>query len=92
MAGWLDAMDMNLGKLWELVRDREAWHATVHGTVKKAEHQRSDAFEWWCWRICLRVPWTARRANQSILREIYPEYSLEELMLQLKLQIFGHLM
>ena len=61
-------------------------------TVKKAEHQRSDAFEWWCWRICLRVPWTARRANQSILREINPEYSLEELMLQLKLQIFGHLM
>ena len=60
--------------------------------VKKAEHQRSDAFEWWCWRRCLRVPWTARKANQSILREINPEYSLEGLMLQLKLQFFGHLM
>ena len=54
-------------------------------TLKKTEHQRSDAFEWWCWRRCLRVPWTSRRANQSILREINPEYSLEGLMLQLKL-------
>ena len=61
-------------------------------TVKKAEHQRSDAFEWWCWRICLRVPWTARRANQSILREINPVYFLERLMLTLKLQYFCHLM
>ena len=61
-------------------------------TVKKAEHQRIDAFELWCWRRLLRVPWTARRSNQSILREISPGYSLEGLMLKLKLQYFGHLM
>jgi len=61
-------------------------------TVKKAEHQRIDAFELWCWRRVLRVPWTARRSNQSILKEISPEYSLEGLMLKLKLQYFGHLM
>ena len=60
--------------------------------VKKAEHQRVDAFELWCWRRLLRVPWTARRSNQSILKEISPEYSLEGLMLKLKLQYFGHLM
>ena len=58
-------------------------------TIKKAEHQRIDAFEPWCWRRLLRVPWTARRSNQSILKEISPEYSLEELMLKLKLQYFG---
>ena len=61
-------------------------------TVKKAECQRIDAFELWCWRILLGVPWTARRSNQSILKEISPEYSLEGLMLKLKLQYFGHLM
>ena len=61
-------------------------------TVKKAEHWRIDAFELWCWRILLRVPWTARRSNQSILTEISPEYSLEGLMLKLKLLYFGHLM
>ena len=61
-------------------------------TIKKAEHQRNDAFELWCWRRLLRVPWTARRSNQFILREISPEYSLEGLMLKLKLQYFGHLM
>ena len=61
-------------------------------TVKKAECQRIDASELWCWRRLLRVPWTARRSNQSILREINPEYSLEGLMLKLKLQNFGHLM
>ena len=61
-------------------------------TIKKAEHQRSDAFELWCWRRLLRVPWTARRSNQSTLKEISPEYSLEGLMLKLKLQYFGHLM
>ena len=61
-------------------------------TIKKAEHQRIDAFELWCWKKTLRVPWTARRSNQSILREISPEYSLEGLMLKLKLQYFGHLM
>ena len=61
-------------------------------TVKKAENRRIDAFELWCWRRLLRVPWTARRSSQSILKEINPEYSLEGLMLKLKLQYFGHLM
>ena len=61
-------------------------------TIKKPEHQRTDAFRLWCWRRLLRVPWTARRSNQSILKEISPEYSLEGLMLKLKLQYFGHLM
>ena len=61
-------------------------------TIKKAEHKRTDASELWCWRRLLRVPWTARRSNQSILKEISPEYSLEGLMLKLKLQYFGHLM
>ena len=65
---------------------RERW------TIKKAERQRIDAFEMWCWRRLLRVPWTARRSNQSTLKEINPEYSLEGLMLKLKLQYFGHLM
>ena len=64
----------------------ESWN------IKKAEHWRIDAFELWCWRKLLRVPWTARRSNQSILKEINPEYSLEGLMLKLKLQSFGHLM
>ena len=61
-------------------------------TMKKAERQRIDVFELWCWRRLLRVPWTARRSNQSILKEISPEYSLEGLMFELKLQYFGHLM
>ena len=61
-------------------------------TIKKAEHRRIDAFELWCWRKLLRVPWTARRSNQSIIKEISPEYSLEGLMWKLKLQYFGHLM
>ena len=61
-------------------------------TIMKAEHQRIDAFKLWCWRRLLRVPWRARRSNQSILKEINPEYSLEGLMLKLKLQYFGHLM
>ena len=61
-------------------------------TIKKAEHQRIDAFELWCWRRLLRVPWTSRRSNQSILKEICPEYSLEGLMLKLKRQYFDHLM
>ena len=60
--------------------------------MKKAEHRKIDAFEWWCWRRLLRVPWTARRSNQSILKEISPGCSLEGLMLKLKLQYFGHLM
>ena len=66
--------------------DYESW------TIKKTECQRIDAFELWYWRRLLRVPWTARRSNQSILKEISPECSLEELMLKLKLQYFGHLM
>ena len=61
-------------------------------TIKKAEHQRFDAIKLWCWRRLLKVPWTARRSNQSILREIKPEYSLEGLILKLKLQYFGYLM
>ena len=60
-------------------------------TLKKAEHQRMDAFELWCWKRLLRVPWTAKRSNQSILKEISPEYSLEGLMLKVKLQYFGYL-
>ena len=67
-------------------------HGFESSTVKKAEHWRIDAFELWCWRRLLRLPWTARRSNQSILKEISPEYSLEGLMLKLKLQYFGHFM
>jgi len=66
--------------------DVESW------TIRKAEYQRIDAFKLWCWRRLLRVPWTARRSNQSIVKEINPQYSLEGLMLKLKLQYFGHLM
>ena len=69
-----------------VTHEYESW------TVMKAEHGRIDAFEMWCWRRLLRVPWTARRSNQSVLKEISPEYSLEGLMLKLKLQYFGHLM
>ena len=69
-----------------MVLPGESW------TIKKAEHQKIDAFELWCWRRLLRVSWTARISNQSILKEIGPEYSLEGLMLKLKLQFFGHLM
>ena len=67
-------------------------HICESWTIKKAEHRRINAFELWCWRRLLRVPWTTRRSNQSILKEISPEYSLEVLMLKLKLQYFGHLM
>ena len=67
-------------------------HGCESWIVKKAEHQRVDAFELWCWRRLLKVPWTAGRSNQLILREINPEYTLEELMLTLKLQYFGQLM
>ena len=67
-------------------------YACESWTKKKAEHRRTDAFELWCWRRLLRVPWTARRSNQSILKEISPDCSLEGLMLKLKLQSFGHLM
>ena len=72
-----------------------AFPVVMHGcegwTTKKAESQRIDAFELWCWRRLLRVPWTARKSNQSTLKEINPEYPLEELMMKLKLQYFGHL-
>ena len=67
-------------------------HGCESWTIKKAECQRTDVFELWCWRRLLRVPWTARRSNQSILKQISPEYSLEGLMLKLKLQYFGHRM
>ena len=98
---WLDgitvSMDMSLSRLQALMIDRETWCAAVHGvakswTIKKAEHQRIDAFELWCWRRLLRVPWTARRSSQSNLKEISPGCSLEGLMLKLKLPYFGHLM
>ena len=85
MTRWLegitDSMDMSLGKLQELVMDREAWHAVVHGIIKKTEHQSIGSFELRCWRRLLRVLWTARRSNQSILKEINLEYSLEGLRL-----------
>ena len=86
------------GKLWSKVRIVKAmvFPVVMYGckswTIKKAEHQRIDGFELWCWRRLLRVPWTARRFNQSILKEISPVCSLEKLMLKLKLQYFGHLM
>ena len=67
-------------------------HGCESWTVKKAERQRIDVFKLWCWRRILKVPWTAKRSNQSILREINPKYSLEGLMLKVKLQYFGHLM
>jgi len=86
--------DITLSTKVHLVRAM-AYPVVMYGceswTIKKAEHQRIDAFELWCWRRLLRVPWTARRSNQSILKEIGPEYSLEGLMLKLKLQYFGHL-
>ena len=94
--GITDSMDMSLSELRELVMDREAWRAAIHAVPKswtvKAEGQRIDAFELWCWRRLLRVPWTARRSNQSILKEINTGISLEGMMLKLKLQYFGHLM
>ena len=94
---------MSLSKLQELVMNREAWCAAVHGVAKSHTRLsdwtelnwttgRTDAFELWCWGRLLRVPWTARRSNQSTLKEINPEYSLKRLMVKLKLQYFGHLM
>jgi len=91
----LKSRDISLSTKVHLVKAM-VFPVVMHGceswTIKKAEHQRIDAFELWCWRRLLRVPWTARRSNQSILKEISPGYSLEGLMLKLKLQYFGHLM
>ena len=91
----LKSRDMTLPSKVHLVKAMVfpvVMHGCVIWTIKKAEHHRIDAFEPWCWRRLLRVPWTARRSNQSILKEIGPEYSLAGLRLKLKLQYFGHLM
>ena len=91
----LKSQDINLPTKVHLVKAM-VFPVVVYGceswTIKKAEHRRIDDFEWWCWRRFLRIPWTARRSNKSIAKEINPEYSLEGLMLKLKLQYFGHLM
>ena len=91
----LKSRDINLWSKVHLVKAM-VFPVVMHGckswTIKKAEHQRMDTFELWCWRRLLRVPWTAKTPNQSILKEISPNYSLEGLMLRLKLQYFGHLM
>ena len=84
--------DKDLIHFFNFLRNIHTLFQVSHVAIKKAECQRIDAFELWCWRRLLRVPWTARRSNQSILKEIIPEYSLEGLMLKLKLQYFGHLM
>ena len=82
-----------MGKQWKQWQTLFSWSKiTESWTIKKAEHWRIDAFELWCWRKLLRVPWTMRRSNQSILKEINPKYSLERWMIKLKLQYFGHLM
>ena len=91
----LKSKDITLQKMVHLVKDM-AFPMVIYGceswTIKKAEHRRTDAFKLWYWRRLLRVPWTARRSSQSILKEISPEYSLAGLMLKLKLQYCGHLM
>ena len=91
----LKIRDITLQKKIRLVKAMffsVAMYGCESWTTKKVEHRRTDAFELWCWRRLLRVPWTARRSNQSILKEIGPEHSLEGLMLMLKFQYFGHLM
>ena len=93
--GILKSRDITLPRKAHLVKAMVfpvVMYACEHWTVKKAEHRRIGVFELWCWRRLLRVPWTARRSNQSILKEISPGRSLEGMMLQLKLQYFGHLM
>ena len=92
----LKSRDIALPTKVHLVKAMTIFPVVMYGceswTIKKAEHQRIDAFELWCWRRLFRVPWTARRSNQSILKEIHPGYSMEGLMLKLKIQYFGHLM
>ena len=88
----LKSRDMTLPTKVHLVKAMVVMYGCESWTVKKAEHRRIDAFELWCWRRLLRVPWTARRSNQSILKEVSPGCSLEGLILKLKLQYFGHLM
>ena len=88
----LKSIEITWKRMFRLVKAVVVMYGCESWTVKKAECQRIDAFELWCWRRLLRVPWTARRSNQSILKEINPEYSLEGLMLKLKFQYFGHLM
>ena len=88
----LKSRDITLPTKVHLVYGFSSSHVWMWELDYKAEHRRIDAFELWCWRRLLRVPWTARRSNQSILKEISPEYSLEGLILKLKLQYFGHLM
>ena len=88
----LKSRDITLPTKVHLVKAMVVIYGCESWTIKKSEHRRMDAYELWCWRRLLRVPWTSRRSNQSILKEISPEYSLEGLMLQLKLQYFGHLM
>ena len=94
LASMFKSRDITLLTKVRLVKNM-VFPVVMHGceswTIKKAEHERIDAFELWCWRRLLRVSWTARRSNQSILKEISPEYSLEGLMLKLKLKYFGHL-
>ena len=93
--GILKSRDITLPRKVHLVK-ATVFPVVMYGgeswTIKKVEHQKIDAFELWCWRRLLRVSWTARRSNHSILKEISPEYSLEGLMLKLELQYFGHLM
>ena len=88
----LKSKDITLPTKVYIVRTPVVMYWCESWTIKKAEHWRIEAFKLWCWRRCLRVPWIARRSNQSILKEINPEYSLEGLFLKLKLQYFGHLM
>ena len=94
MSGFSDFSKSNLS-IWKFTVHARVFPVVIYGceswTIKKPEHRRIDAFQLWCWRRLLRVPWTARRSNQSILKEISPEYSLEGLMLKLKLQYFGYL-
>ena len=89
---WKDRPNKSWNSMWRNTLENCVMYGCESWTINKAEHRTIDAFELWCWRRLLRVPWTARRSNQSILKKISPEYSLEGLMLKLKLQYFGYLM